>query len=309
MSKKVFIKTLLTTSTVGVLGGGIAATLALSSCNESKKNLFIEVDRGSSGVAGNDLLVEGSLKNIGSKIKEGEVELPTDTEFENLTIDYQKKSFTVELSKEHGVKSYPLILQYNGVNSNKVDIILTTPTELTITASTTSGIADTDVTINGTYTAHSYDANDHDFEFVGDDFSGTIGNGTFIANINRPFGDFNLQIKDTTNKVLSNIIVVHLTTPTDLTITASTTSGVADTDVTINGTYTAHSYGANDHDFEFVGNDFSGTISDGTFTATINRPFGDYNLQIKDTTNNVVSDIIVVHLDNTDNYYAMDGSN
>jgi hypothetical protein len=149
--------------------------------------------------------------------------LPINTEFKNLEFDHQNKSFTVELSKEHGFKDggYPLILKYNGIISNKVDIILTTPADLTITANTTSGIAGTNVTITGTYTAHSYDAKDHTFEFVGNDFSGTFGNGTFTATINKPLGNYDLQIEDKTNGLLSDKIVVSLINSTFLSIAVS----------------------------------------------------------------------------------------
>jgi hypothetical protein len=163
---------------------------------------------------GKDSLVEGSLKAIGFKIKEGDVELPTGSEFKSLHVNYENKTFTVELSKEHVFKAegYPLILKYNDVISNKVDIILTIP--ITITASTTSGVAYTAVTINGTYETHSYVAADHEFEFVGSDFEGNVNSdGTFTANITKPSGNYNLQIRDITDNLLSEIIVVHLDNP------------------------------------------------------------------------------------------------
>jgi hypothetical protein len=61
MNKKILLKTLLTTSTVGILGGGIASSLVLSSCsNKSEKNLIVEITRGNSGIADTDLTIEGS---------------------------------------------------------------------------------------------------------------------------------------------------------------------------------------------------------------------------------------------------------
>jgi hypothetical protein len=38
MSKKIFVKTLLTTSAVGALGGGIASSIALTSCATKTKD-------------------------------------------------------------------------------------------------------------------------------------------------------------------------------------------------------------------------------------------------------------------------------
>jgi hypothetical protein len=118
MNKKILAKILLPISVVALIGGGIASSLALSSCsNKSKKAekaLEINISHSTNTYDGFELDIEGSYEalNINSPTIEFVDNIPS--EFSELHVNYVNKTFTTSLRSNAVVGDYVLQLVANG---------------------------------------------------------------------------------------------------------------------------------------------------------------------------------------------------
>jgi hypothetical protein len=111
MSKKIFVKTLLTTSTVGLLGGGIASSLTLTSCsNKSEKALEIDTSTPTITNEGTTLNISGSYSTFNFNSPTIEFASGTSEWFSELIVDDANKTFTTTLRSDNHIGDYVLQL-------------------------------------------------------------------------------------------------------------------------------------------------------------------------------------------------------
>jgi hypothetical protein len=152
MGKKVLIKTLLTTSTVGLLGGGIASSLTLTSCSKkSEKTLVIELDEGSKITTnqGVELSIQGTYD---ASDFDGPITIAPESREAFTFRGTSGNTFDAELNADASIGPHDLrLMAIDGTNSvtysNKITFEVVSPSEKTLEISipilplTTEGVA------------------------------------------------------------------------------------------------------------------------------------------------------------------------
>jgi hypothetical protein len=130
MNKKIFVKTLLTTSTVGLLGGGIAASLVLTSCSKKTEPSNFEIKRapGSdiSGPAGTALTVKGTF--TGNKA----IHLVQPSPFVSFEPNMNEHTFKATLPNNYSDNTYDLVVANADGLQSTMSVVLTKPVVKTL---------------------------------------------------------------------------------------------------------------------------------------------------------------------------------
>jgi hypothetical protein len=247
MSKKVFIKTLLTTSTVGLLGGGIAASLV--GCSpKGTRALIIESTSPVTGEVGKDLTITCSYREIGFKDRNLEI---IGEEFKlSRIIDDETFEVILPASTDAGKHDLRVYDSFGDVESNSIAITLTQNVDkvLTITPNDTELVVGESYQISGTIAAANFDdITTETFELTGADankfenLTPTADRQSFTVDLKSGVttGKYSLQIHDADKNVSSNVVTITLSNPVISTLTIQTsgsTTGTVGNDLVVTGT-------------------------------------------------------------------------
>jgi hypothetical protein len=228
MSKKIFVKTLLTTSTVGLLGGGIAASLV--GCSpKGTRALIIESTSPITREVGDDFTIKCSYREIGFKDRNLKI---IGEDFEPLEI-IDDETFRVTLPAGTPANTYNLCVydSISGVESNSIPVTLleknSSTKVLTITPDATELVVGDSYEISGTFAAANFDIDQ--LTLAGDDashfrlFDVDLDNRSFTVELQQDedVGTYALQFQDTTAEVTSNVYNIKLESPVENSIAVS----------------------------------------------------------------------------------------